>query len=92
MFCVYTNGVDILIDILVDLLFDGAAETAFSSRAPRWLRILCGLLLLAAGTGICGGVLYLAFKERNVLLGITGLVLMLILVGSFVSAAMKHRS
>ncbi|MBR3359014.1 MAG: hypothetical protein IKG46_14440 [Solobacterium sp.] len=82
---------DILIDIIFDLLFDGLAEAAASPRFPRWVRILCGVLLLAGAALVSGAILYIGIKDRNILICIVGVILALIFLTSFFQAWQKSR-
>jgi hypothetical protein len=82
---------DILVDIIFDLLFDGLAEAAASPRSPRWVRILCGVLLLAGAALVCGAVLYIGIKDRSILVCVVGVVLALIFLTSFFQAWRKAR-
>ena len=82
---------DILVDIILDLLFDGVSEAAFSKRSPRWLRLLCGILLLAGAAVVSGAILYIGIRDRNMLICAAGAVIAVIFAAALVQAVRKNR-
>lgn len=59
---------DILIELLLEIILEGCTELSFEKKIPLPLRVLCAVIAGTVYLAIVGLLVYLAIKNKSVLL------------------------
>ncbi len=76
---------DFIIEIIFEIILEGMVEGAASKRVPLVIRILLALILFVFFGGIVALIFWAAVRKRSILLGLTGIGVLLL----FVAVAVK---
>lgn len=82
---------EMIFEILLDLIIDGSLQAVQDKKTPLFLRIAAAAVLLTVYGGFVGFILYLGIHNKNVLLIIFSIGLLIFFGFGFLKAYKDRR-
>lgn len=82
---------DLLFEIIVEIIFEGAIEATTEKRVPMPIRILLATVLLVFFGGICGALLWVGISDKNWIILIISIILIIALISGVIYKVCKIR-
>lgn len=82
---------DDIIELILDLVLNGAAEVVDCKKAPKAVRVISAVIILAVLIGVCGFLIWIGLSDDKVVLTLLGVGLFVLFVIMGTYKVMKYR-
>ena len=83
---------EIIFEILFEIIVEGSLEASTDKKVPLWIRIIAGIVLIAVYGGLAGVLIYIGIRNKDWILLVIGIALLMYFVFGFRKVYRKYRS
>ena len=89
---IYGGIMEILFEIVFEIIVDGSLKTSTNKKVPLWIRIIAGIVLIAVYGGSAGALMYIGIRNKDWILLVIGIALLVFFVFGFRKVYKKYRN